>query len=237
MARWLALRGRDYPRLGPWGAADLPDGGALALSRGAYGKAYAHVDPNEDGALLFRAAAGDLICVVDGYNGCRASEVALDEVCARAQQLIAAPDAEFPAAVAALTLATSLALARERRSRACLVFATLVDGWCRFVSFGDSCLFRASEVEPQNCQNDLVIGPELREPRLPLEHWSGGFRCSPGERIAVMTDGIPNFIPDVTEIHSILAQAPNDAAAATTLARKAMGGGAGDNVAVTTLSA
>lgn len=237
MARWLALRGRDYPRLGPWGAAELPDGGALALSRGAYRKAYAIVDPNEDGALLYRADAGDLICVVDGYNGVRASEAALDAVCAHAVRLISASDSEFPAAVAAVTRSTANELAGERRSRSCLMFATLVEGWCRFVGFGDSNLFRASEMEPQNCENDLIIGPELREPLLPPEHWMGSFRCSPGERIAVVTDGITNFVPDATEIHNILAHAADDAAAATTLVRKAMVGGAGDNVAVATLSA
>ena len=54
--------------------------------------------------------------------------------------------------------------------------------------------------------------------------------------IAVVSDGITNFIPDPTQIHGILEAAECDASAARALAEHAMTGGAGDNVAVATLS-
>jgi len=101
-ARRLALLGRDYPALGPLGVARLPGVGALALSRGAERKAYYHVDPNEDGALLVADAAGVLLAVADGYNGVAASEVAL-RLTGRAARELLAPDLEgFTAAVIAL---------------------------------------------------------------------------------------------------------------------------------------
>jgi serine/threonine protein phosphatase PrpC len=236
-AHWVALRGRDYPELGPIGSVGLPGVGALALSRGAYPKAYAHVDPNEDGALLYRGADATLLCVVDGYNGARASEVALDATLARADALGATADADFGGAVEALLADAGEALEHERRSRSCLLLASVRGHTCRWASFGDSFLFRSTHIEPENSPNDLIVGRGLRTPNLPPELWMGIFELEPGERIAAVSDGIPNFFPDPSRICELLRDGVDDLSTATALARGAMKGGAGDNVAVATLRA
>lgn len=236
-ARWLELRGRDYPTLGPLATAAFPDGGAIALSRGAYPKPYFHLDPNEDGALLLRDDRAALLCVVDGHNGVQASEVALETVLGRAADLIASSPAQFETRVTELVLEVATALASERRSRSSLLLATLRGDRCLWASFGDCALFRSARRDVQNRENDLVLGRDLRARVLPPELWAGSLRCEPGERIALTSDGVPNFISDPERITGILRDASNDAVAATTLARTALEAGAGDNVAVATIGA
>src|SRR5262245_64908204 len=123
--RAIALLGRDWPELGPLGLADLPDGGALALSRGAQPKAYPHTDPNEDAALLVRTDAGVLLAVADGFNGCEVSELVIAQVRARAGELVEARGEAFRGEMVRLAGAVRAGVPRASRSRACLVLARL----------------------------------------------------------------------------------------------------------------
>lgn len=77
--RAALLRGREHVELG---AVDAVAEGAagIAISRGGALKAYAHHDPNEDGALLALGDAGVLVAVADGHHGFEAAEVALEYV-------------------------------------------------------------------------------------------------------------------------------------------------------------
>ena len=237
-ARWLELRGRDYPELGPLGSAALAEGGALAISRGAYRKPYAHVDPNEDGAFLQRGDGSTLLCVVDGYNGVRASELCLDAVRGHAAAILAAAPEAFVAAVteAALAAAHALAGGWRERSRSCLFVAVVEPKRCRWAGIGDCALFRASDPEPVSRDNPLVVGPRLAE-RLPgPEEWSGGFERAAGERIAVVSDGVPKFVPEGRLIQEVLRDAVDDRSAAAAVVQLAMECGAGDNLAIATVA-
>lgn len=71
------LRGREHTELG---ATDVvaEDRAAIAISIGGAKKRYAHVDPNEDAALLALGTAGVLVAVADGHHGFEAAEVALE---------------------------------------------------------------------------------------------------------------------------------------------------------------
>jgi serine/threonine protein phosphatase PrpC len=234
--RWLELRGRDYPQLGPVGAASLDGGGAVILSRGAYRKSYSHVDPNEDGVLLYQSGPSTLLCVVDGHNGARASEVGLDQVRQRADDFLAADGDSFGACVTDLLHAVGEGLAAEKRSRSCLLLAVRRAGDVRWVSLGDCSLYRATREEPVNPENPLLLQRGLPATQLPQDMWTGRFDCPSGERIALVTDGITNFVPDPRTINRMLGDAPDDAAAARALAESALSGGAGDNVAIATCS-
>ncbi len=233
---WAELRGRDYPLLGPLACAALGAGGAVALSRGAYPKPYDHVDPNEDGALVYRNRDGALLCVVDGHNGARASEVALDQALARAEDLIAADGRAFVECVEEIVRGAAQVLRREKRSRTCLLLASMRGDRCHWAGLGDSGLFRASRMGAENPENDFYLGATVPD-ELPAELWSGSFSREPGERIAVVSDGVTNFIRELSRLQAILTDAPDDAEAARMIAHAAMNGGAGDNVAVATLGA
>jgi serine/threonine protein phosphatase PrpC len=233
MKRSLCLLGRDYPELGPLGLVAFPDGGALALSRGAKPKPYPHQDPNEDGALLVRTAQGALLAIGDGYNGSAACELALAAAHDAAARLIGARGAEFRARVAELVGHVAHRLpAAAARSRTCLVLARVVGSHCEFASFGDACLIRASRPAPVSRANELVLGRALDIASVAAEFWYGSFECAPRERIALVTDGVTNFAPGIEGLVAALGEAASDLAAARALAEQALVGGAGDNVAV-----
>jgi serine/threonine protein phosphatase PrpC len=231
----ICLLGRDFPDLGPLGVVGYPDRGAIALSRGALGKPYPHLDPNEDGALLVRSSDAALLVVADGHNGARACEAALAATRARANALLQPGDG-FAQAVVELIDEIARRLTGARRSRTCLLVARVIGPHCEFASFGDSTLLRARKREPLNAPNALILGPrrDLRA-ALPIL-WYGAFERDPGERIAAVTDGVTNFVPEAEELRQLLADSPDDLAAARALAERAMRGGAGDNVAVCAFS-
>jgi len=230
--RSIALLGRDWTELGPLALAELPDGGALALSRGAYPKAYAHTDPNEDAALLVRAQSGVLLAVADGFNGTDASELAIERVRAHAPELIEASGADFRAELGRVAADVRAALRPRARSRSCLVLAALRGERCELASLGDSNAFVAGDPNPLARQNALLLGnPErLPEGRPELFHWPVARPA--GARIALMSDGVTNFVEDLSRIPRLLAESASDVDAARAVAELAFAGGAGDNVAV-----
>jgi serine/threonine protein phosphatase PrpC len=233
--RALGLLGRDYPTLGQVGLVAFPDGGAIALSRGAVPKVYAHVDPNEDAGLLVRMETGAVLAVADGYNGVRASELALEAVERHAPDLLRDEPEGFEQAMRELAAEVGTELRGEGRSRTCLIVAALVGEGGHFASLGDSSLFRASRAKALSPSNDLVLHPRWARLELPAASlWLGRFACDREERVALVSDGITNFAPESKGIAAILADAADDADAARRLVEAAMRGGAGDNVVAVT---
>lgn len=231
----IRLLGRDYPELGPVGVEALDAGGALALSRGRYKKPYRHQDPNEDGALLVHTDSGVLLAVSDGYNGVTASETAIELARARAALLIGSSAREFRSALVELFDEVGERLRATRRSRTTLVIASVTDERCVWACFGDSSLFRSTAERPVTPTNELVLGYGLSLDAAE-QGWSGSFAPRDGERIALVTDGITNFTPRSSGISRTLGEAQDDAGAARALTDAALRGGAGDNVAVATVS-
>ena len=234
-ARSLQLIGRHYTTLGPLAVAEFPDGGAVALSRGALRKAYRYVDPNEDAVLLLRDSKGSVLAVADGYNGTAASELAIERVAQAGPELILTPKDRFHARMEQLAVDISRELRELEPSRSCLFVCVVVDHSCRWFCLGDSALFRASAAEATSPTNDLVLEPRLQGLPRPREFWSGHHELKPGERIAVVSDGVTNFVTDTRIIQAALTDADSDADAARGVAVAAMRGGAGDNIAIATI--
>jgi len=235
--RSLLLLGRHHTELGPLAVAELPDGGAIALSRGALRKAYRHVDPNEDTVLLMRTQHGTLLAVADGYNGTAASELAIESVALAGPELIQTPTPRFFGRMEQLVIDISRGLVSLEPSRSCLLVCSITADQFRWICLGDSMLFRSSSSDPASAPNDLVLEPRLRGLPSARDFWSGAQALEPGERIAVVTDGVTNFIAEQPLIAQILDRAEHDPEAARTIALAAMRGGAGDNIAVATIRA
>jgi serine/threonine protein phosphatase PrpC len=230
--RAVLLRGRDYTVLGQLTAVGLSGAGALAITRGAQPKPYAHVDPNEDGALVLDANGGVLIAVVDGHLGRAASEFALDAVREAGSELLRDDDSLFRHSVEAMVARVVDELRAGHNSRTCFVLATLIGAHCRWASFGDSALLRAHSELPVSRVNSLVLRPELSGLPEPGPYWIGSFSPERGERIAAVTDGVTNFVQELQRMPAILNGAPSDLEAARDIVSAAMEAGAGDNVAV-----
>ena len=233
--RSLLLLGRHYTTLGPLGVAELPDGGALALSRGVLRKSYRYVDPNEDAVLLLRTERGTLLAVADGYNGTAASELAIEYVAHAGPELIWTAPERFRGRMEQLAIDISEQLQAVEPSRSCLLVSVVTGRQCRWFCLGDSSLFRSTEPESATPSNDLVLEPYLRALPQPTEFWSGAYELEPGERIAVVSDGVTNFVEDTRSISTLLHEAESDAQAARDLAFAAMQGGAGDNIGIATI--
>ena len=234
--RSLMLFGRDYIELGPLAQVSLPDGGALALSRGARPKDYDATEPNEDAALLVRGERGALLAVADGFHGSTASHGAL-EICERAAPaLIGVGLDDFRLAVERVVCAVGHEIRGIGPSRTCLVLAAVDAYGCRWACLGDSSVYRAAQPECVSSPNDLILRPGLRSLPSPAEYWSGAFRPERAERIALVSDGVTNFVRDLSAIPRLLASAKSDAEAAREVALAALHGGAGDNVSVVTLT-
>lgn len=230
--RAIALLGRDWAELGPLALAELPDGGALALSRGAQPKAYAHTDPNEDAALVARTPSGVLLAVADGFNGVEASELAIACARARAPELVEARGDAFRAAVTRLADDVLARLPAKSRSRSCLVLAALCGESVEIASLGDSNAFVAGAERALADENSLLLGAAEPLARARPELFHLRFTRAGGERIALVSDGVINFVPDLAEVPRLLAESASDLAAARAIAEAALAGGAGDNVAV-----
>jgi serine/threonine protein phosphatase PrpC len=230
--RAIALLGRDWTELGPLALAELPDGGALALSRGAKPKVYAHTDPNEDAALLVRTPSGVLLAVADGFNGVEASELAIARARARAAELVEATGDAFRAQVIGLADDALRGLPRGSRSRSCLVLAALRGDGVELASLGDSNAFLAGVPFGLATENPLLIGNPESLARIRPEVFCQRRTRAAGERIALVSDGVTNFTREVSEIGRVLAESQSDLEAARAIAEGALSGGAGDNVAV-----
>jgi serine/threonine protein phosphatase PrpC len=230
--RAISLLGRHWPELGPLALVELDDGGALALSRGAQPKSYAHTDPNEDAALMVRLPAGVLLAVADGHNGLEAAELAIVRAQAGADFLLAATGADFRVRICELLDDVRARLTRGSRSRATLVLAALHADRVELASFGDAYAFRSGSPTPLIPPNAILVGSDHSPRDIEPARWYRSCERAPGERVALVSDGVINFMPDPSEIPGLLAAATGDLACVRTIALAALRGGAGDNVAV-----
>lgn len=230
--RAIALLGRHWPELGPLALVELEDGGALALSRGAKPKTYAHKDPNEDAALLVRLPDGVLLAIADGFNGFDAAELVIERARAGAERLIGSSGAAFCGHVRDLLDDVRARLPGGSESRACLVLAALRGTRVELASFGDAFAFRAGSPLPLIPQNAILVGSEKGAREIDPVRWHRAFERAASERVALVSDGVINFMPDPSEIPGLLAAGASDLDCARALALAALRGGAGDNVAV-----
>jgi serine/threonine protein phosphatase PrpC len=123
--RLALLRGREHVELG---AIDVvaEGAGAIAISMGGAPKRYAHVDPNEDAALLALGSSGALVAVADGHRGFEAAEVALEYLATHP-----APHWVEPGAVGEATWQRQAAAVLEDTNRAILAESADRDGGSR----------------------------------------------------------------------------------------------------------
>jgi serine/threonine protein phosphatase PrpC len=230
-ALWLV--GRDYPALGPVALATHPKGGALGISRGRLPKPYAHVEPNEDAALLVHTDGGVLLAVTDGFNGADASILVLEAVRDSADALVVADPRMFEKETGALMERIVPRVRALAPADTTLVTMAVYGESVHVASFGDSIAFSASHPEPLVPPDDFWLARNAHG-RLGLEPHLAHFCRKGNERIAVVSDGIANYVPDPGQIPGWLARAADDRAAARMLLEEALNGGAGDNVALVT---
>jgi serine/threonine protein phosphatase PrpC len=112
------------------------------------------------------------------------------------------------------------------------VLAALRGARVELASFGDAFAFRARAPLPLIPQNAIVLGSERGPREVDPLRWHRSFTRAPGERIALVSDGVINFMPDPSEIPERIAAAASDLECVRALANAALHGGAGDNVAV-----
>lgn len=153
--RLALLRGREHVELG---AIDVIAEGcaAIALSLGGARKQYAHVDPNEDAALLALGPAGVLVAVADGHHGFEAAEVALEYLATHPAPHWTEPGTvrseSWPRQAAAVLEDTNRAIRSERAGFehgpcTTLAFALVLpaEGAILYASIGDSHVYRVAE--------------------------------------------------------------------------------------------
>jgi serine/threonine protein phosphatase PrpC len=146
--RLALLRGRDHVELG---AIDVVSEGpaAIGITLGGAKKRYAHVDPNEDAALLAFGPGGVLVAVADGHHGFEAAEVALEYLASHPAPHWTEPDtvgaATWPRQAAAVLEDVNRAIRAERDgfeegSCTTLAFALVrpAEGVVLHASIGDS---------------------------------------------------------------------------------------------------
>jgi serine/threonine protein phosphatase PrpC len=152
--RFALQRGREHTELG---AIDIvaEEGAAIAISIGGAKKRYAHVDPNEDAALLAIGTAGTFVAVADGHHGFEAAEVALEYLASHP-----APHWTEPGTVRADTWRRQVGAVLEDANRAIraerpgsaegscttLAFALVLpaEGALLYATIGDSHLYRVA---------------------------------------------------------------------------------------------
>jgi len=168
--RLAFLRGREHVELGAI-AAVAEGNAAIALSLGGAKKQYAHVDPNEDAALLALGPAGALVAVADGHHGFEAAEVALEYLATHP-----APHWTEPGTVRPETWARQAAAVLEDANRAIraerdgfeggscttLAFALVLPaaGALLYASVGDSHIYRVAE---DGAVRDLAAHPAAKK--------------------------------------------------------------------------
>ena len=79
---------------------------------------------------------------------------------------------------------------------------------------------------------ELPWPPGLAKPGVVNVPFTAHFTREAGERVAVVSDGITNFLRDPARIPVWLAEAPDDTSAVRRIAEAALSSGAGDNLAV-----
>ena len=179
-----------------------------------------------------RLPVGALLAIADGFNGFDAAELVIERVRAGAERFVMSSGEAFCAHVRDLLDDVRTRLPRGSESRSCLVLAALHGTRCELASFGDAFAFRARSPLPLIPQNAMLVGSERGAREIDPARSKLRYQRAPSERIALVSDGVINFMLDPSEIPDLLATAASDLECARTIALAALRGGAGDNVAV-----
>jgi serine/threonine protein phosphatase PrpC len=153
-----------------------------------------------------------------------------------ARDLLSDDPSRFAAELERVLAELSPDLGRVGPSRTCLLVASLVADRCLYACFGDSALYRASQPRPVSTSTGVFLGPDLVLDDAIRSAVLGGFERPRGERVALVTDGVVNFLQEPDGLSNLLASELDDVECARAVARAAMRGGAGDNVAVALFS-
>lgn len=237
--RTVTLLGWDYPTLGEVATVSLEPGMGLALSRGRYPKSYAHLDLNEDAAMVAAGDGGRLALVADGHNGFDAAMAAvlaarqLAEEALAGEGLAEAHDLETVVGRLANRIANGVARkvsgapADRRHSRTALTAVLLLPSGSAIVHAGDTAALRIRGGRAQ----------KLTKARPFIGHGDGApgtqsLRTRAGDRLVLASDGIVDYLGrDSTAAVARLAATGSPEQAGRALVEAAMAGGAGDHLA------
>lgn len=225
------LRGRDALELGAI-LERRTERGAVALSLGGAPKAYAHTDPNEDGALMVEGPGGVLVAVADGHGGVDAAEIALEHLYTTVAPGLVAADARLrgaweSAALEALLGTNAAIVARaargaRRRSRTTLACAVARpgEGWLFHLAIGDSHVYQvtrdgAFDLSCERAEGGeshfLGSGPETAE-SLRAKCLLGAEPLAGTRAVAAVTDGLSERQVGVEDPDAAVLEAWRDAA-------------------------
>lgn len=238
------LWGVDHNQLGRT-VTSCTGSAAVALSRGAFAKTYAYVDPNEDAVAAVEGPRATLLVAADGHRGATASMCVVKFVLDRfgADPPPALDDrgwvdlfVDANDAVVEATAGDSL----QPASRTVLLLALVTAGNVSFGSMGDAALVVArpgSERGRQlNQEAARYVGYASTRRGIESSISCGETGLAPDEWVVLATDGLSEFISPMRPadlVPRILARAGGDPEEAAGLLVEAAGrAGAGDNVGI-----
>ena len=233
--RPAVLWGPDHQSLGQVALETVSPSLAAALSPGRYPRGYPHLDPNEDGVLVFTDGVASVLAVADGHSGFDAARAALQVVLAQAGALLSGtPQEALAGCFAAATEAVGAAVAGlegERAASGTALTVAIVEPTRMTVAGLGDC--RAVVVRGKRARKVGSPGPFLRSP---AEHTAVAVHrvgLRPGDRVLVATDGLFEFLGrDWERLLAGLASEGDAGAVARRAVEAAFRGGAGDNIAV-----
>ena len=232
-----SLFGDDHAVFGEVSVADLGGGsGVIAISKGRYPKGYATLDANEDAVMVARVNERALLAVADGHWGFDAARAAISSLSSGAGSLLevdAGPEAIVRAALgrAVRSVRDVLDRAPDPRSgsRTTLTVACVSHGMLSAGGFGDSRAVVLRDGAPRPVWHPA---PFLGRDTDPAHAWIERPKGVPGSRIAVMSDGLTDFLGRRwPERLAGLVDLPLDEFAAGAI-EAAFEGGAGDHISI-----
>lgn len=234
------LWGRDHEELGQVAQAALPPRGGIAISRGRFPKAYAHLDPNEDAVLAAYGDAGWLLAVADGHNGVDAAEAALASIARAAPELLASVGMEPGRLLRRLGRGARDAVSERlagsdgprARSRTALSLALCTPDAVHTLTYGDTMVAVVGERRVGVASRPgHFLGPSTPTPEVRRARWREG------DRVVAASDGLVDFLGRALEdtLVQVSREEGDPASAAARLVSTAGSFGAGDNVAVAVL--
>lgn len=219
-------------------ASDEVGRAGVAISRGRFPKSVAWVDPNEDAVLAARAGDRWLLVAADGHFGFTAALAAVNALRSAAPQLLS-DDGDGRTVVrsaverARAEVAESLSTVDETRtSSRTALSVVLIRGRAAFAATcGDTSVFLVRSRRTRSITStSRFLGPRTPPPAVVR------LRLRPGDALALVTDGVTDFLgAGLGETLYAELSGPDPARAAEGLVRAAFAGGAGDNVGVTVL--
>ena len=221
----------------------LPPNIALAISRGKFPKGYPGVDPNEDGVMAATDDSTAMLAVADGHSGIEASRAAIAVLESSAVSLL--PSAGYDPERA---LTEAFGLARDsiaealkghaeprRSSRTALTVCFVTERWVTAGSLGDT-----AAVHRSGSQGSIVggsgpfLGPDADLAHMTIET----VPVAGGDQVMVLSDGLHAFLGKewLRRLVDLAEGARSPAAFVQAAVTAAFDGGAGDNVAIGSLT-